>query len=192
MGDYLVTLGSYASAANAQALVVRLRAARLPVSTRVVAVGSGSGHAVVLGPFADRAAAEQARLAALKVRGDLPARVVVADAAPPAAQAAPAKPVATAAKPATAPPAAAVTRPASIAQGFVVQLVAVADRAKADALRDQLRKAGITAYTEQVSSAHGVLSRVRAGPVATRVEAEQLQANIRQRFGIEGSLRPYP
>lgn len=202
MGDYIVSLGRYASAANADALTARLRAARLPVRKQAVALAGGTGYAVVLGPFADRVDAEQARLAALKVRGDLPARVIVADAVPATAAAKPAgakpanqpanQPATSADKPAIAPPAVALTRPASIAQGFVVQLVAMADRSKADALRDRLRRAGITAYTEQVSSTHGVLSRVRAGPVATRAEAEQLQATIRQSFGIDGALRPYP
>ncbi len=194
MGDYIVSLGRYASAANADALVTRLRAAKLPARAQAVTLATGPGYAVTLGPFEDRVRAEQARLAALKVRADLPARVLVNDATPASASNKPAaaKGAAATTAPVTPAPVAAVTRPASVAQGFVVQLVAVADRGKADALRGQLRQAGITAYTEQVSSEHGVLSRVRAGPVPSRSEAEQLQAAIRKRFGINGSIRPYP
>jgi len=87
--------------------------------------------------------------------------------------------------PAAAPAAAAGT-------GFAVQLGAFGNAAEASALRDRLRAAGIGAFTETVRTDGGTLTRVKAGPVATRAEAEQLKARVKSGFGIDGLVRSHP
>ena len=70
----------------------------------------------------------------------------------------PAKPVA------TPEPAA---KPAAVSDVFVVQLAALSDAAKAEALKVRAAKAGLPAFTDKV----GNLTRVRVGPYPTRAEA---------------------
>ena len=62
----------------------------------------------------------------------------------------------------------------------------------ANALRDRLRASGIGAFTETVQTDRGTLTRVKAGPVATRAEAEQLKARVKSGFGIDGLVRSHP
>jgi hypothetical protein len=60
----MVNIGSFANVANANALVAKLRAQKLPVLADKVAIASGSAMRVRVGPYADRATAEAARLRA--------------------------------------------------------------------------------------------------------------------------------
>jgi cell division septation protein DedD len=96
-------------------------------------------------------------------------------------------------KPATvvAPPAAS-PKPAAAGTGFAVQLAAFGSAADATALRDRARAAGFSAFTEAVATDKGTLTRVRVGPVATRAEAERLQAQVQAKLGIAGAVRPHP
>ncbi|HEU0153974.1 MAG TPA: SPOR domain-containing protein, partial [Arenimonas sp.] len=145
------------------------------------------------GPYATRAEAEAARLRAAHVRDDVDARVVVLDAevaAPPPAPVASATPVPAAPKPvapAPTPPPAAAT-----GTGFAVQLAAFSKPADATALRDKARAAGFSAFTESVVTDKGTLTRVRIGPVASRAEAGQLQAQVKAKLGVAGIVRPHP
>jgi cell division septation protein DedD len=59
-------------------------------------------------------------------------------------------------------------------------------------LRDRLRAAGFTAFTESVDTDKGTLTRVRVGPVITRAEADQLRAQVRAKVGLDGVVRPHP
>lgn len=188
-GDYAVNFGSYASVAAADRQVAALRAARLPAWREAVQAEGRTLQRVRIGPFATRAEAEAARLRAQQVRGDVDARVVTLDAAEPA----PAQPPAptAAAKPAT-PPLPAPKPPAASEVGFAVQLGAFSRPAEAIALRDRARAAGFSAFTEQVSTDKGTLTRVRVGPVLARAEAEQLRAQVKARLGIDGLVRPHP
>ena len=160
-----------------------------------------------IGPFATRAEAEAARLRAAHVRDDVVARVVTLDAAvdaPAPAKPEPAKPVPPAAKPAavaakpapttpaTTPPAAPKPQTAASGTGFAVQLAAFSKPADADALRDKLRGAGFSAFTEAVSTDKGTLTRVRVGPVLNRAEADQLKAQVKSKVGMDGIVRPHP
>ncbi len=85
-GDYAVTFGSYASAADADRVIIALRSAELPAYREVVKVNGRDAQRVRIGPFADRAVAEGARLRAGHVNDRVDAKVVVldADAAAPA------------------------------------------------------------------------------------------------------------
>ncbi|MBC7989681.1 MAG: SPOR domain-containing protein, partial [Luteimonas sp.] len=100
-------------------------------------------------------------------------------------------------KPATAPPAAskpaaAPTTTAAAGVGFAVQLGAFSKGADATALRDRLRSAGFSAFTETVNTDKGALTRVRVGPVVSRAEAQQLQAQVKSKVGVDGIVRPHP
>ncbi|HMB43409.1 MAG TPA: SPOR domain-containing protein [Luteimonas sp.] len=213
-GDYAVSFGSYGTTTAADAVVGSLRASQLPGYREPVVANGKSAWRVRIGPYASRAQAEAARLRAAHVRDDLGASVVVLDAqtpAPtPAKPATPATPAATTVAsasgshaatsaapavattaPAAAPTAPAAT-PAAAAVGFAVQLAAFSKPADATALRDRLRAAGISAFSESVSTDHGTLTRVRAGPVQSRAEAEQLQAQIKSKLGLDGVIRPHP
>ena len=219
-GDYAVEFGDFASAAPADAAVASLRASHLPGYREAATNAQGQAvQRVRIGPFATRPDAESARLRASQAGGRGSLKVVVLDAATqagpaPVADAAPAtaapipadapkspatvarpsapatspKPVATA--PAAAP--AAPPKPAASGTGFAVQLAAFSKPADAAALRDRARTAGFSAFVETVQTDKGALTRVRLGPVATRADAERLQAQAQAKLGIAGAVRPHP
>ena len=100
---------------------------------------------------------------------------------------APAKPAAAApARPATktARPAA---RPKPAAGQFVVQVIALADAAKAKSMQQRIAAAGIKSYTEVVKTAKGDVTRVRAGPFATRAAAEKARGQLKA-LGMNGNI----
>ena len=67
-GGFVVQLGAFKDADNAQQLVVRMKDAKLPVLTDTVAVSGGKVTRVRVGPFATRAEADAA-LAQIKLAG---------------------------------------------------------------------------------------------------------------------------
>src|SRR5450830_591976 len=90
------------------------------------------------------------------------------------------KPVSQAAKP--------QDKPHDTAGGkFVVQVAALATQDKVNELQDKLRDAGISSYTQKVSSASGERIRVRVGPSGSREEAEKTLAKV-QKLGLGGSV----
>jgi cell division septation protein DedD len=199
-GDYAVSFGSFTTATAADAVVASLRASQLPGYREAAQVDGKAVQRVRIGPYATRADAEAARLRAAHVRDDVSARVVVLDAEvaepkpTPVAAAKPVtpptKPVATA--PASKPSTPAPAIPAATGTGFAVQLAAFSKPADATALRDRARAAGFSAFTESVATDKGTLTRVRIGPVASRAEADQLQARVQAKLGVAGIVRPHP
>lgn len=179
-GDYAVRFGSYGSSDNAETVVNRLRQADLPASSTRVEVAGQTVWRVHIGPYASRAQAEAVRVRAATV-GTNDARVVSLDAAP----AQPERGDRQAGAAATAPTAAPDV-------GFVVQLGAFSSGADATALRDRVRQLGFSAFTETVDTERGVLTRVKAGPVVSREEAERLKSQISDRARIEGMVRSHP
>jgi len=91
-----------------------------------------------------------------------------------------------------AKPAVVASVPAASGTGFAVQLAAFSKSADANALRDKLRAAGFSAFTEAVSTDKGTLTRVRVGPVLNRAEADQLKAQVKSKVGLDGVVRPHP
>lgn len=216
-GDYAVEFGEFPSPQLADAAVASLRASHLPGYRETATDANGQAvQRVRIGPFATRPDAESARLRASQAggRGGLqvvvldaaaetaPVATVALDAAKPAtapakpAVAAPAatKPAATIAAPAAAaaPAAPAASKPAAAGTGFAVQLAAFSKPDDAAALRDRARAAGFSAFVETVKTDKGALTRVRLGPVATRAEAERLQAQAQAKLGLSGAVRPHP
>ena len=123
-GDYAVSFGSYANASDADKVIAALKAAELPGYREAVSLNGRQAERVRIGPFADRALAESARLRAAQVNPGVGAKVLALDAtapttspAPPSTAVAatptapvkaeplpPAKPTAAAATPATTKP----------------------------------------------------------------------------------------
>ena len=86
------------------------------------------------------------------------------------------------AKPAKAP------KPAAAPEGqFVVQVIALADAEKAKQMQAKITAAGIKAYTEIVKTAKGDVTRVRAGPFATREAAETARSQLKA-IGMSGNV----
>src|SRR5688572_12187194 len=136
-GNYALNVGTYTNLDNANALVSRLRAAKLPVTAEAVRLNGGPAVRVRIGPYVERAAAEAARLRTDSIAGGS-SRVIALDGkalapAPATATAMPTtlpKPVAATPTPKPATPAPAPTpkpatpTPASTSSGFAVQLAA--------------------------------------------------------------------
>jgi DedD protein len=85
-----------------------------------------------------------------------------------------------AAKP-TSPPQQA--KPAATGEMFVVQLAALSDASKADALKGRAALAGFPAYTDKV----GTLTRVRVGPYTSREAAVAASVKLDQN-GMAGQI----
>lgn len=173
-GGFRVIAGSFTQRSNADALVARLRSGGLTASTEATDVNGQPATRVVLGPFADRASAEAARVRAAAIAGS--ASVVAADAVPAAAG-----------RPATA-----VAPNATAAAGFAVQLGAFGSEADARTLVARARAAGFTAFEQRIPTANGVLWRVRLGPASDRAAAERLKSDAANRLGIAGIVVPHP
>jgi len=88
-----------------------------------------------------------------------------------------------AAIPAAAPPAS----PQKEADVFVVQLGAFSDANKAQQRQKSLAANKIKAYTEKLKTDKGDMTRVRAGPFASREEAEKANVRIKA-LGIKDGL----
>jgi DedD protein len=90
-------------------------------------------------------------------------------------------------KPVTKAPAAKTKAPAS--SGFVIQVAALSDAAKARELQAKISGGGLKAYTEVVQTAKGPVTRVRVGPYASREAAEKARASL-QRLQLDGKVVP--
>lgn len=171
-GRYAVSFGSYAKRENAEALVASLGKSGIAARAESVDVNGQPGLRVRAGPFVDRAEAERVRLDARKARPDAPGTVVEIDEA------------------AQADVAAAAV--GDRAAGWAVQVGAYQDSADAARQRDQLRKAGYSAYVDTVATERGTMHRVRVGPEAVRANAETLRGALKAKLGLEGMVVAHP
>ncbi|UTH73247.1 SPOR domain-containing protein [Chromobacterium sp. IIBBL 290-4] len=81
-------------------------------------------------------------------------------------------------------------RPAKTEQGHgksVVQLAALSDPAKVDALRGKLASIGVSAHFSKVETSKGEVTRVRVGPFHSQAEAQQALQKL-ARAGITGII----
>ncbi|HLS84550.1 MAG TPA: SPOR domain-containing protein [Arenimonas sp.] len=170
-GAWAVNVGSFSHIDNARALAQRLRAQGLQVSSESVDVNGKPALRLRVGPYAERALAEAARLRVEGVSGS-PAAVVAL-----AAEATPAP-----ARSGAAPEV-----------GFAVQLGALSSEADAIALRDRARAAGFVAFHQRVNTERGPVWRVRVGPEADRAAAEKLKDRVVSQLGLrEAIVVPHP
>ncbi len=71
----------------------------------------------------------------------------------------------------------------------MVQVAALTDPDKAKQMRDQIAATGVKAYTEVVPTAKGNVTRVRAGPFASRTDADKARAKLKA-TGLTGNVIP--
>jgi DedD protein len=85
--------------------------------------------------------------------------------------------------------AAKTTKPAAKPAGgqYVVQVIALADAEKAQRLQEKIAAAGVKSYTEVVKTVKGEVTRVRAGPFATREAAEKARDQLKA-IGMSGNI----
>lgn len=70
---------------------------------------------------------------------------------------------------------------------FYIQVTALADADRARQVQRQIIDAGLLSYTQVVPAGKGNVTRVRAGPFATREEAEKARETL-QGAGLEGKV----
>jgi len=79
-------------------------------------------------------------------------------------------------------------KPAARSDGkFVVQVIALADAGKAKQMQETIAAAGIKSYTEVVKTSKGDVTRVRAGPFASRGAAEKARDQLKA-LGMNGNI----
>ena len=76
-------------------------------------------------------------------------------------------------------------------EGFAVQVGAFKDEDKLKQARDKLAAARITHYIERIDTQSGALTRLRAGPYATREAADKALAAVKA-AALEGQVVPLP
>jgi len=114
-GNFAVSFGAYGSQADADAVIAYLKKSQLPGFAEPATINGRQAWRVRVGPYADRAQAEAARLQAVKVRNDVKAEVVTLDARADTAVAAAPAPSPAPAAPATATASSAAAAPSSAA-----------------------------------------------------------------------------
>jgi len=78
---------------------------------------------------------------------------------------------------------------AKSAGGFVIQVAALSDAARAKELQAKIAAGGMKAYTEVVQTAKGPVTRVRVGPYASREAAEKARPQL-QKLQLDGKVVP--
>ena len=96
-----------------------------------------------------------------------------------------------AAKPAAPAPAAPAASPV-VQQAWVVQLGVFGNLKTAIDLRERLRKAGHSAFTEEVTTPQGKALRVRVGPELDRAKALAVRDRLARETGQDGIVVAYP
>jgi len=183
-GKYVVHFASFATREDAEVTARGLQARELPAFTEAVSANGRAAVRVRIGPYLTQAEAEIVRIQAAQVRPDVQPRVFMLLDEGAAER--------TAAALEQSSPSPAPARTAASGVGFVVQLGAFSNAARANGLQERLRKAGIVAFTDTVNTSRGRLIRVNAGPVSSRREADQLKTKVKSAVEIEGVVRSHP
>jgi DedD protein len=172
-GRFLVHLGVYAASGNANDLVAQLKKSGFPAFAETVDFKGKPAQRVRVGPFADRAEAEAARIRIKQVRSDVPSSIV--GSAEDAKADAPATAVASAE-----------------AGGWAVQLGAFGTAEDANKLSGRVRAAGFAAFVDKFVAENKTLWRVRAGPEVDRGNAEKLRDRIKDKLKVDGIVVSQP
>ena len=161
---YLVQVGSFSSEKNANALASQLRADNLPVLMDVVDRTAGRLHRVRVGPYAGRAEADAVVSGLRSKIKDLSPRVLDL-------------------RPSESAP---VSTPSDPLVRWVVQVGSFSNSKSAEALVAKLRLAGLTAFSEKVTSASGTAYKVRLGPEIDREKATELARKVKAQHNLDG------
>lgn len=198
---FRVRIGPYATRADAETARLKALEVRSDVPVRVVALDAEPATAAPAAatPASVPAPTTAAATEPVKPAAPRPAEPKPAEQKPaaPAPRPVASKPAET--KPAETKPVEPVkpvaprpAPPAAAKVGFAVQVGAFSDATEAGAMRERLRAAGFTAFTESVTTDRGTLTRVRVGPVLDRAAADQLKSQIQSKTGVDGMVRPHP
>lgn len=172
-GRFTVNLGIYADQSHVDGLVARMKKLGFAAYAESTEYQGKSAQRVRVGPFADRAAAEEARLKIKQTDPKLPNSVSESSAQP------------SADAPATA-------LASNRAGGWAVQVGAFKSEAEANKVRDRLRNGSIAAFVDKNGSGDSTMWRVRAGPYADRGGAESARGGIKQKFQLDGMIVTQP
>jgi cell division septation protein DedD len=174
-GDYAVTFGRYATAADADKVVAALRKVQLPGYHEALSDNGRTLYGVRIGPYPTQADAEAARLRAAQVRDDVGAKVVVlnADAAKPAT----AEPAAPASQPVAAA-ATTVSRPEPLAEAKPAPAKPVQPAPKPAAPKAPVAPVATTAKPAQPAAADTGFA-VQLGAFSSADEANKLRDRAR-------------
>ena len=173
-GRFSINLGIYADQAHANALIAKVTKLGFVAYGEPTEYQGKSAQRVRVGPFADRAAAESARLKIKQAEPKVPSSVTESAEAQPAADA----------------PATAVA--ADRAGGWAVQLGAFKSEAEANKLRDRVRTVSMASFVDRSGTGDDTLWRVRAGPYADRAGAESARATLKQKLQADGMIVTQP
>jgi DedD protein len=159
-----VQVASFSSEKNANALASRLQEDKLPVLLDVIERTAGQMHRVRVGPYEQRADAD-AIVARLKSQmKELSPRVLDL-------------------RPNESSP---VSQPSDPLVRWVVQVGSFGSEASAEALVAKLRLAGMTAFSEKVTSRAGTAYKVRIGPELDRDKAVALARKLKSEHQLDG------
>lgn len=166
---YVVSLGAYTNLASARALAARVSKLDVPVGEQSMRLDGKPAIRIYVGPYADRALAEAARL-----------RIHVAEPRTTA--------VVFEQRSNLAPGQADQTPFVGKPGGWVVQLGAFNNAEAAMILVKFVRAAGFPAYSDRLGSQGTTLWRVRVGPELTRDRAAAVHAQIKAKLGLDGVI----
>ena len=160
---YLVQVASFSNERNANALADLLKADNLPVLMDVVDRPAGRMYRVRVGPYAKRPDADTL-VANLRTKmSDLTPRVLDLrpdDSAP-------------------------VSTPSDPLVRWVVQVGSFSQSKSAEDLVAKLRLAGLSAFSEKVTSATGTVYKVRIGPELDREKAAELARKVKTEHKLD-------
>ena len=160
---YLVQVASFSSEKRANTLAGQLRADNFQVLMDVVDRAAGRLHRVRVGPYAERSDADVIVASIRSKIKDVSPRVLDL-------------------KPAESSP---VSTPSDPLVRWVVQVGSFSNAKAAQALVAELRLAGLTAFSEKVSSANGIAHKVRIGPELNRDRATELARKVKAEHNLD-------
>ncbi|HEX3895427.1 MAG TPA: SPOR domain-containing protein [Rudaea sp.] len=172
-GRFAINMGVYADQNHANALVSNVRKLGFAAYSESTNYQGKPATRVRVGPFADRAAAESARLKIKQSEPKVPSSIVDSGEQPTA----------------DAPPTALAQNRAG---GWAVQLGAFKSEAEANKLRERLRVAAVASFVDKTGNGDTVLWRVRAGPYTDRPGADSARTNIKQKLHVDGMIVTQP
>lgn len=172
-GKFALNLGIYANHDHVVALIANMKKLGLTAYTESTEHQGKPAERVRIGPFADRATAEAARLKIKQADAKIPTSVSESTDQP-------------------APPVAVPEAAPKRAGGWAVQLGAFKSEDEANKLRDKARNNGFSTFVDKVGNGAQVLWRVRVGPEVERTNADKLRATLKQKIQIDGMVVAQP
>jgi len=160
---YLVQVASFSNERNANALADLLKTENLPVLLDVVDRPAGRMYRVRVGPYANRSDADALVTNLRSKMKDLTPRVLDL-------------------RPDESAP---VSTPSDPMVRWVVQVGSFSNLKSAEDLVAKLRLAGLSAFSEKVTSASGTLYKVRIGPELDREKAAELARKVKAEHKLD-------